>query len=53
MMMVVVVMTTVSGVTSTSGFARSTLCTCGQTGRLHHDDDGDDDDDNDDGGDTC
>ena len=52
-MMVVVVMTTVSGVTSTSSLARFTLCTCAQTGRLHQDDDGDDDDDNDDGDDTC
>ena len=47
-------MTTVRGVTSSSGFVRSTLCTCGQTGTLHRDDedeekeDGDDDDDDDD-----
>ena len=47
-------MTTVSGVTSSSGFVRSTLCTCGQTGTLHRDDvddddkEGDDDDDDDD-----
>ena len=34
MMVMVMVMTVL-------GFARSTLCTCGQTRRLHHDDDDD------------
>ena len=40
-------MTTVRGVTSSSGFIRSTLCTCGQTGALHRDDEDEEDGDND------
>ena len=38
-------MTTVRGVTSSSGFVRSTFCTCGQTGTLHRDDEDDEDED--------
>ena len=54
-----VMMTMMVMVMTVLGFARSTLCTCGQTRRLHHDDDcvgsggggGEEEEDDDDGDD--
>ena len=48
-MTMMMVMTPARRVTTSCGFARSILCTCGQTGRLHQEEDGDDGDDDDDG----